>query len=419
MKIRCSTCHEMHDLSDMQVGYERPDAWYAVRPDQREERWEMNRDLAALDDERFFIRGLVWIPVHGEEPYAWGVWAAVDEEHFRGYEALFDRPHGEHQPPFPGRIANQLPGYPQTLGLAVTIRPASGTQRPAFVVDDAAHPLAAEQRDGVHVERVLEFLSPGLHRDLPRPRGTPRFATLDEDRWRLLDVEQSWRQRTGPIWFPDPETRASLQPGGEAKLLWEIVASDVDGQAATHVERMWVDVDHREQRENEILYAGTLANDPHNPGFTRYGTRVWFTPRHVADARVDDGQPSASERARFRCEGHGASFPTYVCTHLFNGQDQGFHAAEDPGNPRPDAWCDRCHAVHQREGGWNEVSEKFTEITLACGTCYDIIEENNATGDGGSAVPHAPQSPTPLTPPDAPGGIRTAVARALSRFRNR
>jgi hypothetical protein len=66
-----------------------------------------------------------------------------------------------------------------------------------------------------------------------------------------------------------------------------------------------------------------------------------------------------------------------VCTHLFHGVDQGFHAAEDPGNPRPDAWCDRCHAVHLREGGWMEASEKFTQITLACGTCYDIIEENS------------------------------------------
>jgi hypothetical protein len=381
MKIRCSTCHEVHDLSDLQIGYERPDAWYAVRPDQREQRWEMDKDLAVLDGERFFIRGVAWIPVHGEEPWAWGVWAAVDEDHFRRYEALFDSPRDEHEPPFPGRIANQLPGYPQTLGLAVTIRPASGTRRPGFVVNDAAHPLAAEQRSGVHLERVLEMLSPFLHRDLPQPHGAPRFATLDEDRWRLLDVAESWAQRTGPIWFPEEETRASIQPGGEAKLLWEIIASDVEGQAATHVERMWVEVDHREGSGGETLYTGTLANDPYNPGFTRYGTRVWFTPRHVADVQASDDEPPASQGAEFRCSGHGASFPTYVCTHLFNAQDQGFHAAEDPGNPRPDAWCDRCHAVHLREGGWTEASEKFTQITLACGTCYDIIEENNRRAD--------------------------------------
>lgn len=378
MKIRCAACGQTHDLSDMHVGYDKPDAWYAAHPDQREERWEIDADFAVLDGERFFIRGIVPVPVHGEEEFAWGVWAAVGQAHYRRHEAHFDDPDGDRGPPFAGRIANQLPGYPQTLGLAVTIRPGAGNRRPSFHVDDAAHPLAAEQRDGVRVERVLEMLSAALHRDLPVPRGRPRFATLEDDRWRLLDVAESWADRSGPIWFPDEETRASVQPGATAKLLWQIVASDAEGGAATHVERMWVEVDHREGQGSGTLYAGTLANDPHNPGFTRYGTRVWFTPRHVADVHPSDDEPRASEGAAFRCSGHGASFPTYVCTHLFNGQDQGFHsAAPDPVNPRPDAWCDRCEAVRLRAGGWNEESEKSIEITLACGTCYDIIEENN------------------------------------------
>jgi hypothetical protein len=381
MKIRCSTCQEIHDLSDMQVGYERPDAWYAVSPDQREERWEMDADLAALDGERFFIRGVVPIPVHGEDDFAWGVWAAVDQANYRRHEAHFDDPEGDLGPPFAGRIANQLPGYPQTLGLAVTIRPGAGTKRPSFHVDDAAHPLAAEQRSGVHLERVLQIHLPFLHRDVPEPQGVPRFATLDDDRWRLLDVEERWRQRTGPNWFPDEETRASIQPGGEAKLLWEIVASDVEGRAAMHVERMWVEVDHREGSGDATVYTGTLANNPYNPGFTRHGTRVWFTQRHVADVQASGDETPASERAEFRCSGHGASFPTYVCTHLFHEQGQGFHTADDPGNPRPDAWCDRCHAVHLREGDWTEAAGKFTEITLACGTCYDIIEEHNRRSD--------------------------------------
>lgn len=381
MKIHCSTCNEPHDLSDLHIGYERPDAWYAVRPGEREERWEMDSDLATLDGARFFIRGVVFIPVAGEEePFAWGVWAAVSEAGFRRYEALYDDPRGDREPPFPGRVANQLPGYPQTLGLPVTIRLGAGGDRPSFTVDDATHSLAAEQRGGVYVERVLEMLSPILHRDAPDPPGAPRFATLAADRWRLLDVEENWASRAGPIWFPDAATQASVPVGGAAKLIWEIAASDTEGRAATHVERMWADVDHREGEGDATLYSGTLANDPHNPGLTRRGTRVWFTPRHVADVQASEDGPLASEGAECRCGGHGASFPTYVCTHLFNGTDQGFHAFADPGNPRPDAWCDQCEAVRLRAGGWTGASEKFADIILACGACYDIIEENNRRG---------------------------------------
>jgi hypothetical protein len=345
MKVRCRSCDELHDLSDMHIGYERPDAWYAVRPDEREERWEISPDFAALDGERFFLRGLLPIPVHGEaHEYAWGVWAAVDEAHFRRYDERSRDPDRYLEPPFPGRIANQLP----------------------------AHPLAAEQRGGVYVERVLEMVSPILHGDGPEPRGAPRFATLEAEGWRLLDVEESWRERTGPIWFPDEETQSSVPVGATAKLLWEIVASDTEGRADTHVERMWVNVDHREGQGSETLYSGTLANDPFNPGLTRFGKRVWFTPRHVVDVELAQGEPKASEQADFRCRGHGASFPTYVCTHLWNETDQGFHTADDdPGNPRPDAWCDRCEAMAASEG-WTDA-----DIVPACGTCYDIIEDNN------------------------------------------
>lgn len=377
MKIRCATCDELHDLSEIQIGYDRPDPWYAVRPDEREQRWEIDSDLAVLDGERFFIRGLVFIPVHGEQPYSWGVWAAVDEAHFRAYQARFDDPERHLEPPFAGRIANQLSGYPQTLGLPVTIRLGQRSERPSFQVDDAAHPLAVEQRGGVYVERVLEMVSPILHASHPDPRGRPRFATLGEDRFRLLDVEENWRSREGIIWFPDVETRSSVPVGGIAKLLWEIVASDADGRPATHVERMWVDVDYREADGEATLYSGTLVNDPYNPGLARFGTRVWFTPRHVADVRVAQDAPLASEAAELRCAGHGASFRAYVCGHLFRETGQGFHTADDPGNPRPDAWCDRCEAVLQREGGWTKAAAAFAGIKLACGACYDIIEENN------------------------------------------
>lgn len=381
MKVRCGTCDELHDLSDMQVGYDRPDAWYAVRPDERDERWEIGADLAALDGERFFIRGVAEVPVRGEaKPYAWGVWAAVDAAHYRRYEAVFADPAARRDPPFPGRIANQLHGYPQTLGLPVTIHLRAGGLRPRLVVDDPAHPLAAEQRDGVYLERVLEMLSPMLHRELPVPRGAPRFATLEQDRWRLLDVKEGWWMRAGSNWFPDEETRSTIPPGAEAKLIWQIVASDAEGRPAVHVERMWVEVDHREGSGSGVLYSGTLANDPFNPGLVRYGTRAWFTPMHVADVQVSDDAEPASARAEVRCSAHGASFAAYVCTHLFHGEDQGFHTADDPDNPRPDAWCDRCEAVLAREGEWNERAEAFAEIHRTCGTCYDIVEENNRRG---------------------------------------
>jgi hypothetical protein len=385
MRVHCADCGEPHDLSELQMGYDRPDAYFAVHRDEREERWELDQDLGVLDGRLFFIRGLVEIPVRGEpRPYAWGVWARVDEEHFRRYDELWDDPGRGREPPFPGRLANQLPGYPQTLGLPVTVRLGWGNARPTFTVDDPAHPLAAEQKEGVYLERVLEMVSPALHPRVPPPLGTPRLATLAEDRWTVEDAVELYRSRSRVHWLPDEERRRALLPDQLAKLPFRIVAADEEGGPAEHTEWMWVQLDERREGEGGgVLYAGYLANQPFNPGLAYEGMRVWFTPDQVLDCIECEGAPRASESAPLHCRRHGASFPCYVCGHLVGGRALGFHQAEDPGNPRPDAWCDACEAVLEEEGEWNERCEAFAGITVVCGGCYDALEEVNRRYDAG------------------------------------
>jgi|GEM_PF-535290 len=379
MHVSCPGCGEPHDLSDMQVGFDKPDAWFAVPPDERERRWTLTSETAVLDGARFFVRGVLEIPVSGEpHPYAWGVWARVGEAH-----ALALRDGGADGAPegVPGWLANQLPGYPQTLGLEVSVHPRGPDLRPAFVVTDAAHPLAAEQRGGVYVERVLEMVWPVVHRGETPRLGEPRFATLERDRWAVRDAAAAYRDRDGVYWLPEEEARRSLRPGQIAKLCFDLVASDEDGRPARHVERMWVGVDHR--AGDGSVYSGTLDNVPHNGGLAEYGMRVWFTPDHVLDIQTAPDEPLASDRAPVRCDRHGPSFPAYVCRHLAAGPAEGvharlgFHDAEDPGTPRPDAWCDECEAVREQEGDWTERAEAFADPVLVCGACYDYLDDHH------------------------------------------
>jgi hypothetical protein len=379
MQVHCATCGEPHDLSDLDVGFTYPDAYFAVRPDEREARWMVHSDLMALDGERFFIRGLVQIPVRGGgRPFAWGAWVRVAKEDFDRYEALYDDPNRGGDPPFPGRLATQLPGYPQTLGLAVSVQPNGDEMRPSFTVLDTAHPLAAEQREGIWPERLLEHVSAVLHADRPPPLGSPRFATLEEERWRVLDAVRAYAERDRVLWLPDEEVRRAVPVGAIAKAVFEIVASDEEGEPAVHAERMWVDIDHRREEGGAVLYSGFLANDPFNPGLTRRGMRVWLSADHVVDVQTGPDEPLASAAADLRCRNHGPSRRNYVCRHVAEGEGRGFNAAEDEGNPRPDAWCDACEAVLKEEGWeWTDRAEAFADIVGVCGACYDDIEERN------------------------------------------
>ena len=381
MDVTCPGCGEQHDLSDMQVGFDKPDAYFAVHPDERDRRWILTAELAVLDGARFFVRGVLEIPVSGEpHPYAWGVWARVDEDHARALEGG-----GAEGAAFPGRLANQLPGYPQTLGLEVVVRARGAERRPALTVAGEAHPLGVEQRGGVYVERVLEMVWPVVHRGETQRMGEPRFAKLEEDRWAVREAAAAYRDRDGVYWIPEEEARRSLRPGHIAKLLFDLVASDEEGRAARHVERMWVGVDHR--REEGPVYSGTLDNVPYNGGLAEHGMRVWFAPDHVLDIQAAPDEPLASDRAPVRCDRHGPSFPAYVCRHLAAGPAEGavrrrlgFHDAEDPGTPRPDAWCDACEAVREREGDWTERAEAFADPVLVCGACYDYLDGRHRNG---------------------------------------
>jgi hypothetical protein len=78
------------------------------------------------------------------------------------------------------------------------------------------------------------------------------------------------------------------------------------------------------------------------------------------------------------CDRHGPSSATFVCQHVANGVGVGlFTSAEDPDDPRPDAWCAACEAMVNAAGGWDERTEAIAGITLLCESGYDEARARN------------------------------------------
>lgn len=81
------------------------------------------------------------------------------------------------------------------------------------------------------------------------------------------------------------------------------------------------------------------------------------------------------------CREHGKRVAAFVCQHLVAGSEMGFHcgtSADDPDDPCPDAWCDRCEDAFQAEGGeWNDRSAAVAGIKLLCDRCYEAARERN------------------------------------------
>lgn len=162
---KCATCGQIHTGLPMSFALEFPDQYANMTRDERDARSVIGSDQCIIDQQWFFIRGCLEIPIVGlDEVFLWGLWASIKEEVFDQIEACWElqgreRSHG----PFKGRLANSLAEYPETLNLKTKIVVQPVGARPLFVIEESAHPLAIEQSSGITRERTAKMASLSLH----------------------------------------------------------------------------------------------------------------------------------------------------------------------------------------------------------------------------------------------------------------
>ena len=163
-RVHCPSCGAEHDLSEIEPFFDRPDAYFDIPAELRAERSWNADELCVLWESgstprRHFVRALLPFQIRGESArYSWGAWVEVTEQ---GFAFIHDRWFDPAQPasfPIPGRLANAFPGMETTTGLAGQLRLTRPRTVPDFYFDVMTdHSLAAEQREGVPLERVIEW----------------------------------------------------------------------------------------------------------------------------------------------------------------------------------------------------------------------------------------------------------------------
>lgn len=160
----CRTCGQYHDELPMDFGAEAPAPYYGIPEEERKTRCDLTSDLCVIDNEYFFIRGCLEIPVvDGPRPFVWGVWTSLSKQNFQRTIELWDTPGRESEPPYFGWLCTSLPLYPSTLHLKTHVHTRPGNQRPLVELEPTDHPLAIEQRNGISMERVREIAEALMH----------------------------------------------------------------------------------------------------------------------------------------------------------------------------------------------------------------------------------------------------------------
>jgi len=184
--VICSQCGQPHSLESSELVFRLPDAIFALSEEERTQRCDLSADFCALDRERFFLRGLLPIPVNGRsDPYRIGVWAEITLRVYQRIYELWSDPDQAREPRMAATLANELPLQPSlSSGLALSIQLTGPTTRPHYFIEVVDHPLYAEQHAGIDEHRALEYSDRArgvrgpmnevqsaphdLHRQLPR-----------------------------------------------------------------------------------------------------------------------------------------------------------------------------------------------------------------------------------------------------------
>jgi hypothetical protein len=156
MTFRCTSCGKDHDgLPDM--GMFAPDPYLDVPEAERAERTSFTVDRCVVrddDGEHYFVRGVIFIPVHGQnEPFGLGAWVSQSRTNFDCYAA------NEEMAPTFGWLVNRMAHYEETTFLLRTrVHFRAGDERPTIELEPTDHPLAVEQRSGITIERAWEIV---------------------------------------------------------------------------------------------------------------------------------------------------------------------------------------------------------------------------------------------------------------------
>lgn len=158
-RFKCTSCNEWHEGMPT-FGAQAPLHYYFVPEHERNKRCVLESDTCIVDQQHFFVRGCLDIPVHGHsEPFSYGVWVSLSKPSFDQFVALYDAPVRSHIGPFFGWLSAAVALYPETENLKTRVHLRDNLDRPFIELEPTNHPLAVEQRNGITVVRVAEIFA--------------------------------------------------------------------------------------------------------------------------------------------------------------------------------------------------------------------------------------------------------------------
>ena len=171
LRWKCGSCDEWHTGPCLDFGFSEPASWNGA--DDPATRWSilpsgilekpsktfLDEDFCAVNDEHFFVRGLIHLPIIGTmETLCWGVWGSLSRINFETLLKMDDDENRTSLEPMFSWLNTRIPEYPDTLNLKMHAHIQKDKMRPHFELEPSDHPLAQEYHHGIAPDRVREIM---------------------------------------------------------------------------------------------------------------------------------------------------------------------------------------------------------------------------------------------------------------------
>ncbi len=139
------------------IGHDKPYYWFTVPLKERLTRTELTEDTCIIDNEDYFIRGVLNIPIlEYDRDFGFGVWVSQKKENFYTYLENFN---SNQVGPYFGWLSTEIPYYSEsTLSLKTMAHFIGNNDRPKIKVDLIDHPLAIDQHEGISLAKAWEIV---------------------------------------------------------------------------------------------------------------------------------------------------------------------------------------------------------------------------------------------------------------------
>lgn len=132
-----------------------PDDYWKIAEKDRDSLTALTPDQCILADRLFYLSGNLDLPIQGTgTSIRFTCWVRIDPETHERIAASWNDPERVREEPHAGELANDLPHYPPTSGLAVEVVQNAPGIRPTFALVADDHPLTRDFREGLPPERA-------------------------------------------------------------------------------------------------------------------------------------------------------------------------------------------------------------------------------------------------------------------------